>query len=118
MKLTMVLINEPSDIFLSKIHREVVRDFENIFSDDFEEGCKEIPRFSVTWFYKKLVGWFEYHGDYYVFISCTLQQQELGRIEHCIYSLTGRRGVGNHIDQLEFIGRPNVPMKKFLNKRF
>lgn len=117
MKLTLVLFKDQSDVYLSTIHKDVVSDFDIAYRDGYDEDCKELPSFTVTWFYRKSVGWFEYKGDYYVFVSCQLNQQELGRIEHCIYTLTGLRGTGNHIDKLEFLASPNVPMKKFLMKR-
>lgn len=118
MKLSLVVFSEPTDIFSASIVAEVYKDFDIAFRNDYDEKTDSLPRFTIKWFYQKKVGWFEYKGDYFVFCSSRLTQQELGRVEHCIYSLTGRRGVGNHIDKLEFLGSPNVPMKKFLLKRF
>lgn len=116
-KLCVVVFNEFTDIFGSNVNREVHRDFAEIFGNDHDEDCRDLPRFTPKAFYKKLIWWFEYKGCYYVFASSRLAQHELGRIEHCIYTLTGLRGVGNHIDVLEFLGSPNAPMKKFLMKR-
>lgn len=117
MKLTLIVFKDQSDIYLSSIHKDVEKDFAVAFANGYDEECSEMPLFHVKWFYKKSVAWFEYKGDYYVFIAAQMTQAELGRIEHCIYTLTGRRGTGNHIDKLEFIGRPNTPMKKFIMKR-
>lgn len=116
-KLHVVVFKDHLDLYSSTICQRTVRDFDSIYGNGYDESCQELPLFSPKPFYKKLIWWFEYRGDYHVFISSQLTQQELGRVEHCIYTLTGLRGVGNHIDSLEFIGRPNTPMKKFLMKR-
>lgn len=117
MKLNIVVYDEQSEVFNSTIHRDVVSDFEMSFRDGYDEECKQLPYFTVKWFYKKLVGWFEYQGDYHIFVSKNISQHELGRVEHCIYAMTGLRGVGNYINKIEFLASPNVPLKKFLMKR-
>lgn len=116
-QLCVVIFDEPTDIFASSVNKEVHRDFADYFKDDHDEDCPELPMFCPKPFYKKLIWWFEYKGCSYVFCSSRLAQHELGRIEHCIYTLTGKRGVGNHINKLEFLATPNTPMKKFLLKR-
>lgn len=116
-KLCVVVFDDYSDLFGSNANMDVMRDFDAIYKDDHDEDCRDLPCFSPKSFYKKLVYWFEYRGWIYVFVSARMTQQELGRIEHCIYTVTGLRGVGNHIKRLEFLGTPNTPMKKFLLKR-
>lgn len=116
-KLCVVVFDEYADLFGSLANREVVRDFERIYSNDHDEACEDLPIFNPKPFYKKLVWWFEYKGCSYVFCSARLAQHELGRIEHCIFTVTGLRGIGNHINYLEFLATPNAPMKKFLLKR-
>lgn len=117
MKLTLTIFDDYSDIFLSQINSRVVRDFDIAFNNGYDESCADLPVFCPVAFYKKLILWFEYKGDYFVFVSRQLLQKDIGHVEHCIYTLTGRRGTGKHIDYLEFIGSPNVPLKKFLMKR-
>ena len=117
MKLTLTVFNEPSDVYASQVNKEVHRDFAEAFNNDHDETCADLPTFSPKWFHKKVISWFEYKGDYYVFVSRQIVQKDIGHLEHCIYTLTGRRGVGNHIDRLEFIATPNVPIKKFIMKR-
>lgn len=116
-KLCVVVFNDTTDIFASSVNMEVHRDFAEAFRDDHDEDCPEIPAFTPKPFYKKLIWWFTYKGWIYVFVSARLTQHELGRIEHCIFTLSGLRGVGNHINKLEFLATPNAPMKKFLMKR-
>ncbi len=116
-KLCVVVFNEYAEIFGSSANKDVMRDFERVCSDHYDEKCEEPPLFDPKPFYKRLIYWFEYKGVYYVFCSSRLAQHELGRIEHCIYTLTGQRGVGNHIGFMEFLATPNTPMKKFLMKR-
>ncbi len=116
-KLCIVVFNEYAEIFGSSANKEVIRDFERIYGNGYDEECQELPLFDVKPFYKRLVYWFEYKGVYYVFCSARLAQHELGRIEHCIFTLTGLRGVGSHINFIEFLATPNAPMKKFLLKR-
>lgn len=117
MKLTVIVYDEQSDLYRSSIHNTILRDFHMLCQDEYDESCQNLPVFDYKWFYKKLVAWLEYKGDYYVFISRQMTQQELGRVEHCIFTLTGLRGIGNHINNLEFLAPPNTPMKKFLLKR-
>ena len=117
MKLTVIVFDQHSDIYMSSIHNTILRDFDTACFDDFDENLDQLPVFNYKWFYKKLIAWFEYKGHYYVFISRQMTQQDLGRVEHCIYTLTGLRGTGNHINNLEFLATPNTPMKKFLLKR-
>lgn len=117
MKLSVIVFSDEKQIYQSTVHKEVNGDFAATFLDGYDESCGNIPLFEVKWFFKRLVGYFEYKGDFYIFISSRLTQQELGRVEHCIYTLTKLRGQGNHIDKLEFIASPNTPMKKFLMKR-
>lgn len=117
MKLNVIVFTEHCDLYSSEIYKKVLSDFARAFKDGYDESCTELPSFKPVPFYKKLIYWFEYQGTYHVFISSRLQQQELGRVEHCIYTLTGLRGVGNHINSLELLGSPNTPMKKFLLKR-
>lgn len=116
-KLCVVVFNDTADIFASSVNREVHRDFAEAFNNDFDETCADLSRFCPKPFYKKLIWWFSYGDWNYVFISARLAQHELGRIEHCIFTLTGLRGIGNHINKLEFLATPNAPMKKFLLKR-
>lgn len=116
-KLCVVVFDEPTDIYTSSVNKEVHHDFAACFWNDHDESCREIPHFNPKAFYKKLIWWFEYKGWYYVFISVKLAQHELGRIEHCIFTLTGCRGVGDYVKKLEFLATPNTPIKKFLLKR-
>lgn len=116
-RLCIVVFEDYAEIYGSSVNMDIARDFDNCYRDDHDESCRELPLFSPKSFYKKLIYWFEYKGWIYVFVSARLAQHELGRIEHCIYTLTGLRGVGNHINKMEFLATPNTPMKKFLLKR-
>lgn len=120
-KLIVSIFDEHTDIYTSMLRSQVTQDFDRLYHNGFDESCTPLPAFLPKPFYKKLVYWFEYNGDYCVFVSRQLNSADLGRVEHCIYTLTGLRGVGNHIDILENLCTPNkpmsTPMKKFLLKR-
>ncbi|QHI00555.1 hypothetical protein [Salmonella phage vB_SenM_SB18] len=78
---------------------------------------EEFPRLDVDDFYKGIIKTAVYRGDNIIFVNNAISAKDLGRLEHAIYHLTGKRGVGHHINVLEFLAPVSSQLNKFLMKR-
>ncbi|XAO54333.1 hypothetical protein [Yersinia phage vB_YenM_P778] len=115
-KIHIVVVNDMfKDIYnstISGIHRETYK--YNMATDECDS---ELPTFRIEQFHKELIKYVVYHGEYHLFVQGHMAESEIGRIDHCIYTLTGLRGSAIKLHSLEFIGVPSTPMKKFLLRR-
>lgn len=111
--LYVTVFDKVADLYRSQIWKRFRMEYHYHMST--EDG--ECPSMEIVDFHKGKVLYAEYGSEKHVFIQGQLASKELGRIEHCIFNLTGLRGDAIKVSGLEFLVSPNTPLKKFLLRR-
>lgn len=122
-KLCILVFEHRRQLWESQIYKVVEHEQEefmhlNQLYRDFEEGY---PRFTfepVKCAGEDMLFVGKHCDEVHVAINCKASGKTLGLIEHEIFTLTGLRGLGHHIQRIEFMGVPSSQLHKFLEKRF